>query len=178
MFQIFDLAVFIKKMTKSQFYYVTSIFALVVSSTLGRRRRFPVSYDVTTDSAHQMTQQVQRWTLHSKIVILSSGCGSVIEYSRNLIWPRSIFFILRVWCWFSYGMLINSNNVWIWAIIQICKIFARLWQFSFLLYMCYSFFTNDKNSWVRINYAVISQCVKILFFAQSLRCLKICMVNP
>ena len=24
------------------------------------------------------------------------GCGSVIEYSRNLIWPRSIFFILSV----------------------------------------------------------------------------------
>ena len=40
------------------------------------------------------------------------------------------------------------------------------------------FFTNDEKSWVRINYAVISQCVKILFFAQSLRCLKICMVNP
>ena len=32
LFQIFDLAVFIKKMTKLQFYYVTSIFALVVSS--------------------------------------------------------------------------------------------------------------------------------------------------
>ena len=64
-----------------------------------------------------------------------SGCSSVIEYSRNLIWPRSIFFILSVWCWFSYGVLINSNNVWIWGIIQISKIFARLWQFSFLFYM-------------------------------------------
>ena len=61
------------------------------------------------------------------------GCSSVIEYSRNLIWPRSIFFILSVWCWFSYGMLINSNNVWIWGIIQICKTFARIWQISFLL---------------------------------------------
>ena len=40
------------------------------------------------------------------------------------------------------------------------------------------FFTNDKKSWVRINYAIIPQCVKILFFARSLRCLKICMVNP
>ena len=40
------------------------------------------------------------------------------------------------------------------------------------------FFTNDEKSWVRINYAVISQCVEILFFARSLRCLKICMVNP
>ena len=40
------------------------------------------------------------------------------------------------------------------------------------------FFTNDEKSWVRLNYAVISQCVKILFFAQSLGCLKICMVNP
>ena len=61
------------------------------------------------------------------------GCSSVIEYSRILIWPRSIFFIFSVWCWFSYGMLINSNNVWIWGIIQICKIFARLWQFLLLL---------------------------------------------
>ena len=44
--------------------------------------------------------------------------------------------------------------------------------------MCYSFLTNDEKSWVRINFAVIPQCVEILFFAQSLRCLKICMVNP
>ena len=40
------------------------------------------------------------------------------------------------------------------------------------------FFTNDEKSWVRISYAVIPQCIEILFFAQSLRCLKICMVNP
>ena len=40
------------------------------------------------------------------------------------------------------------------------------------------FFTNDEKSWVCINYAVISQCVKILFFVRSLWCLKICMVNP
>ena len=40
------------------------------------------------------------------------------------------------------------------------------------------FFTYDEKSCVRINYAVISQCVKILFFSQSLRYLKICMVNP
>ena len=26
----------------------------------------------------------------------SLGCSSVIEYSRNLIWPRSIFLILSV----------------------------------------------------------------------------------
>ena len=107
----------------------------------------------------------------------SLGCSSVIEYSRNLIWPRSIFFILSVWCWFSYGVLINSNNVWIWGIIQISKIFARLWQFSFLFYMCYNFFTNDEKSWVRITYVVISQCVEILFFARSLWCLKIYAVN-
>ena len=104
-------------------------------------------------------------------------CSNVIEYSRNLIWPRSIFFILSVWCLFSYGVLINSNNVWIWGIIQISKIFARLWQFSFLFYMCYNFFTNDERSWVRITYVVISQCVEILFFARSLRCLKIYSVN-
>ena len=108
----------------------------------------------------------------------SLGCSSVIEYSRSLIWPRSIFFILSVWCWFSYGMLINSNNVWIWGIIQICKIFARLWQFSFFALGVLQFFTNDEKSWVRINYAVILQSVKILFFSRSLRFLKICMVNP
>ena len=73
------------------------------------------------------------------------GCSSVIQYSRNLIWPRSIFFIFNVWCWFSYGMLINSNNVWIWGIIQICKTFARILQISFLLYMCYSFLTMTKS---------------------------------
>ena len=56
------------------------------------------------------------------------GCRSVIQYSRNLIWPRLILYIWSAWCWFSYGMLINSNNVWIWGIIQICKIFARIWQ--------------------------------------------------
>ena len=40
------------------------------------------------------------------------------------------------------------------------------------------FFTNDEKSWERINYVVIPQCVEILFFARSLRCPKICMVNP
>ena len=75
----------------------------------------------------------------------SLGCSSVIEYSRNLIWPRSIFFISSVWCWFSYGVLINSNNVWIWGIIQISKIFARLWQFSFLFYMCYNFLLMTRS---------------------------------
>ena len=43
---------------------------------------------------------------------------------------------------------------------------------------CVTFCTNDEKSWVRINYAVILQCVEILFFARSLRYLKICMVNP
>ena len=38
-------------------------------------------------------------------------------------------------------------------------------------------FTNDEKSWVRINYAVILQCVEILFFARSLQCLKIYAVN-
>ena len=32
--------------------------------------------------------------------VLSKGCSSVIEYSWNLIWPRS-FFILSIRCWFS-----------------------------------------------------------------------------
>ena len=56
---------------------------------------------------------------------------SVIQYSRNPIWPRLIFSILSCWCWLSHTMLMNSNNVWIWDVIQICKIFARIWQFSF-----------------------------------------------
>ena len=43
---------------------------------------------------------------------------------------------------------------------------------------CITFCTNDEKSWVRINYAVILQCVKILFFARFLRYLKIYMVNP
>ena len=90
---------------------------------------------------------------------------------------RVNYFILNAWCWFSYGLLINSNNVWIKDIIQICKIFARLWQFHFRS-RCVTFCTNDERSWVRINYAVILQCVKILFFARFLRYLKICMVNP
>ena len=48
--------------------------------------------------------------------------------------------------------------------------------FIFVLYVL-QFFTNDEKSWVRINYVVISQCVEILFFARSLRCLKIYAVN-
>ena len=48
--------------------------------------------------------------------------------------------------------------------------------FIFGLYVL-QFFTNDEKSWVRINYAIISQCVETLFFARSLRCLKIYAVN-
>ena len=49
--------------------------------------------------------------------------------------------------------------------------------FVFVLYVLQFFFTNDEKSWVRINYAVISQCVEILFFARYLRCLTIYAVN-
>ena len=38
-------------------------------------------------------------------------------------------------------------------------------------------FTNDERSLVHMDYAVIRQSVKILFFAQSLRCLKIYTAN-
>ena len=48
--------------------------------------------------------------------------------------------------------------------------------FIFVLYVL-QYFTDDEKSWVRINYAVISQCIEILFFARSLRCLKIYAVN-
>ena len=53
---------------------------------------------------------------------------------------------------------------------RICKIMAL---FIFVLYVTV-FCTDDEKSWVRINYAVISQCVGILFFAL---CLKIYAVN-
>ena len=48
--------------------------------------------------------------------------------------------------------------------------------FMFVLYVL-QFFTNDEKSWVRKNHVVILQCVEILFFARSLRCLKIYAVN-
>ena len=38
-------------------------------------------------------------------------------------------------------------------------------------------FTLDEKSLVHMDYAVIRQSVKILFFAQSLRCLKIYAAN-
>ena len=41
----------------------------------------------------------------------------------------------------------------------------------------WQFFTKEEKSWVRVNYVVIAQCVEILFFAQSFRCLKIYAVN-
>ena len=97
---------------------------------------------------HKSSAKAKYWIkciLSYYVPIQTIGCSSVIEYSRNLIWPRSIFFILSVWCWFSYGVLINSNNVWIWGIIQISKIFARLWQFSFLFYMCYNFLLMTRS---------------------------------
>ena len=53
----------------------------------------------------------------------TTGCSSVIEYSRN-----SIFFIKCLMLIF-----ILYNNVWIWDIIQICKTFARIWQIFYLL---------------------------------------------
>ena len=86
------------------------------------------TYNLTDFSASEVLDNHK-----SVLTSFGIGCSSVIEYSRNLIWPRSNFFILSVWCWFSYGMLINSNNVWIWGIIQICRTFARIWQISFLL---------------------------------------------
>ena len=39
------------------------------------------------------------------------GCRSVIQYSRNPMWPRFIFFILSAWCWFSYGILMYEYGV-------------------------------------------------------------------
>ena len=41
----------------------------------------------------------------------NKGCSGMIQYSRNLIWPQSIFFILNVWRWFSYGISLHENSL-------------------------------------------------------------------
>ena len=43
---------------------------------------------------------------------------------------------------------------------------------------CVTVFTNDDKSWVHMDYAVIQQSATILFFVQSLWCLKICIAGP
>ena len=40
-----------------------------------------------------------------------------------------------------------------------------------------SFFSYDEKSWMRINHVVNPQCVEVLFFTRSPRCLKIYAVN-
>ena len=71
----------------------------------------------------------------------AKGCNSIFEYSPNLNWPLSIFFILSAWCWFSNGMLRNWKNVWIWGIIQICKNMAN----SIFTLDVLQLFTNDEK---------------------------------
>ena len=67
------------------------------------------------------------------------GSIPVETYSRNWIWPRSIFIIGSVWRWNWYCTHINLNNVILWGIIPICKIFAKTWHFLFCFGVCYSF---------------------------------------
>ena len=67
------------------------------------------------------------------------GSVPVETYSRNWIWPRSIFIIGSVWRWNWYCTHINLNNVILWGIIPICKIFAKTWHFLFCFGVRYSF---------------------------------------
>ena len=67
------------------------------------------------------------------------GSVPVETYSRNWIWPRSIFIIGRVWPWNWYCTHINLYNVILWGIIPICKIFAKTWHCLFCFGACYSF---------------------------------------
>ena len=76
------------------------------------------------------------WT---KTLILAIGSVPVETYSRNWFWPRSIFIIGSVWRWNWYCTHINSNNVILWGIIPICKVFAKTWHFLFCFGVCYSF---------------------------------------
>ena len=67
------------------------------------------------------------------------GFVPVETYSRNWIWPRSIFIIGRVWPWNWYCTHINLNNVILWGVIPICKIFAKTWHCLFCFGAHYSF---------------------------------------
>ena len=69
------------------------------------------------------------------------GSVPVETYSRNWIWPRSIFIIGSVWPWNWYCTHINLNNVILWGIIPICKIFAKRWHCSFLFWGALQFLT-------------------------------------
>ena len=70
---------------------------------------------------------------------LSLGSVPVETYSRNWIWPRSIFIIGSVWRWNWYCTHINLNNVILWGIIPICKIFAKTWHCLLCFGVRYSF---------------------------------------
>ena len=45
-------------------------------------------------------------SIHSARFVYCIGCSSVIEYSRNLIWPRSNFFhiqcLMLIFIWYAY----------------------------------------------------------------------------
>ena len=62
------------------------------------------------------------------------GSVPVETYSRN-----SIFIIGSVWPWNWYCTHINLNNVILWGIIPICKIFAKTWHCLFCFGVRYSF---------------------------------------
>ena len=78
-----------------------------------------------------------KWTSDMRPVTI--GSVPVETYSRNWIWPRSIFIIGSVWRWNWYCTHMNLNNVILWGIIPICKIFAKRWHFLFCFGVCYSF---------------------------------------
>ena len=64
------------------------------------------------------------------------SCWNIVS-KLNL--APSIFIIGSVWRWNWYCTHINLNNVILWGIIPICKIFAKTWHFLFCFGVCYSF---------------------------------------
>ena len=69
----------------------------------------------------------------------SKGSVTVETYSRNWIWPRSMFIIGSFWRWNWYSTHINLNDVILCGIYPICKILAKTWHFLFCFGERYSF---------------------------------------
>ena len=94
------------------------------------------------------------------------GCGQFFFYTKclMLIFIRCAYKFKQM---YEYGVSFKS-----------VRYLEDYGNFHFCSRCVTFFYTNDEKSWVRIHYAAIPQCVEILFFTQSLRCLKICMVNP
>ena len=81
------------------------------------------------------------WWFSAMVVlnIVNTRFRSCWNIVWNWIWPRSIFIIGSVWRWNWYCTNRNLNNVILWGIIPVCKIFAKTWHFLFCFGVCYSF---------------------------------------